>query len=208
MSVKHNPPFGTVLRHLVDAWHASLAEATWNSDNPNTRIIGEFTVMNEEPRPWKWPRQIFREHMGLPLIERVDGAAAAEALRSAPKTLDHYCDLLAEQLRRDAPANVRNAPRPDNKTAVENIVLALFFCRYDATRSINWNCNRVAEALKINRGAVWRIFKSRGYLLREPLVCRALLVVMEFIEANLPGASVRNRAPVSKLSANKNLPHA
>lgn len=212
MSIKHNPPAGTTIRRLVDKWHAHLDEPSWASKDPAIRALGESVFVSREPRPWKWPRHLFRQRVAIPHIENADGVSGVEALRSAPKTLDHYCDLLMEDMRRRAPAKSRNAPRRDNVQAVETIVLALLLCRFEHEKKLDANCVRVAKTLNIGRGVVRRIFDLRGHeVLCGPYkneLWSVLSATLDFIDANLPSASVRNPASASGLSANKSRAHA
>jgi hypothetical protein len=157
---------------------------------------------------WKWPRDIFRDHIVLPAIEERDGQEACEAFRKAPHLLDDYADKWAESLWRQAPASARGAPRQDTTKVVETFVLALFFYRYEKNKSWNGNCCRVAEVLKIQRGAVWRIVRARSYALRDQSFLLVLPWVVEFIEGVHPQASVRKQTTVSPLPPNKRLSHA
>lgn len=163
MSAKHNPPAGSMLAKLVDRMaEMSRDMSGLDSDDPDIRELMTYTLLRAEPRAWKLPLHIFRDNRLLPTIEACDGPEAADAFRKAPRALDDYARLAAEEIRRGTPEHERRAPKVDKTWMVEVIVLAALFLNYEVSKSRNWNFERTGEALGIDRNVVRRIFVAKA----------------------------------------------
>lgn len=200
------------LPYILKEWHAAMSEPCWNSADACVRQVGQLSLIRHEPRPWKWPREILRDHLVIPSIAKGDGDGAVEAFSRAPELLNDYTELFAERLYRQAPAHKRNSPKPDTKSAVDIIALALLVCEYDSSRSLNANCCRVAGQLGIDRLVVYRRAKSIVPRIlsssEADLAIAAFRAVVSWIEA-LPGPQVvRRHVRASSMVSNKNVLHA
>lgn len=162
MSIKHNPPQGTILAKYVEKLNALWCEKLWDSEDERYRALGVYSLKQQELRSWKWPEHIFIQEIVLPLIEEQDGAAAVQAHLETPSTLQDYAKLHAERLEREAAAH-RRAPRDVNTAwAAELAVLATFKTNFDRRRSFNWNFQHVGEKLGVSRHVIRRIFQSKS----------------------------------------------
>ncbi|SES44278.1 hypothetical protein [Rhizobium sp. NFR03] len=204
MSIKHNPPHGTILAKYVEELNALWHKQLWDSEDERYRALGIYSLKQQELRSWKWPEHIFIQEIVLPLIEAQNGAAAVQAHLETPSTLRDYAKLHAERLEREAAAHRRGPQEVSTAWAAELAILATLMTCYVGGRSLNENFKRVGEKLGVDRGVVRRIFRSKaGKMLFEddgPAALKAVSNVLGIASGRRFG---RIDPPRSPLLSNK-----
>ena len=160
-SIIKEPPKGSKLEHYVNALEglANDGPPAWQSDDPVTREMGIATLLNEEPRIWMLPREIYRDYLFLPTIVEMYGELAAAALKRVPEMLDHYVGLVCDEARRLAKPRDRKPPEPKIEASVVMTVMAVYAETTQPGASNNAKYYRVGKRLGIERSAVRSIVK-------------------------------------------------
>lgn len=127
------------------------------SSDPKIRLLGAVNAVDGEPRPWKLRKDVFRDFLLLPAIERTDGPEVVEALRAAPRLLDEFVDLKRGNIHRDTPNKQRLARERDVAWLVTMVMLGGLYDGYDPKATYNANLERAVDRVGTNRHAIARV---------------------------------------------------
>ena len=130
------------------------------SDDLAYRLLGATNASDREPRLWKLRKDVFRDFILLPEIERTDGPEVVEALRAAPRLLDEFVDLKRHRIQRDTPSEHRLAPKREVAWLVTLVMLGGLYAGHDPKVSRNQNLERAVDRVGTDRHAISRVDRS------------------------------------------------
>ncbi len=217
-SILKEQPKGSELARYVNHLVGSAAEGPplWQSEDREMKALGVVLLGKEEHRIWKWPREIVRDHLILPMIADNEGEVAAAAVRlHTPRLLDDYTELYCDRAKRVAKPSERKPPVPNSEAIVIIVVTAFFIELSEPTLSKNANYVRVAERLDIDRHSVRRIVQrvSRGLMSTNEETAAAMRGLIEAgrrLIREVDGTDaklVQKNGTRNRIALNKQSPH-